>query len=279
MTNISEEELNFGIQMDGAEDKQRIIDLVVENNRKNVLDIGAGTGYIASEIAKRGIKATAVDNFFKVNRLPKPSINFPFYAVKKDIISFLSDITALNGHFERFDCIILSAVLHELSKGDFAVLKYSLSQICTKDCLLIIREPYYEEKEKYYAPFKSAEDMKKACCLIDTEIPSMYKREYGRESKSNREGMLPEEIKKLGLAFAYSYGDDSWEREKLEFRYTFSKQNLIDFCKSVVPEQTAIIFELFDKEYKTYFNKRNISPSILDCIDFTNCLIYTKNSL
>ena len=133
------EELEFGKQMDASPDKKEVADLVIKYKRTNVLDLGAGTGIISKLISEAGIYCTAVDNNFKTEDTKNTS---KLLYVPYDIITFVSSKVRLFEKLDndpetdkqkvntlKYDCIILSAVLHELSKKEFNYLKKNLCKI------------------------------------------------------------------------------------------------------------------------------------------------------
>ena len=134
------EELEFGKQMDASPDKKEVADLVIKYNRKNVLDLGAGTGIISDLIAAAGSKCTAVDNNFKTDDLKCTDI-LEYCPI--DLVDFVKcEIALFENSFkskkDKYDCIILSAVLHELNKKEFNFLKKNLYKIVTDYCIVII---------------------------------------------------------------------------------------------------------------------------------------------
>lgn len=260
------EELNFGRQMDGAEDKQRIVELVVDGKCKNVVDLGAGTGMIAKQISERGIKASAVDSNFKIDGYKNTDL-LTYYPC--DLIKFVAETE------EKFDCIILSAVLHELSREDFNYLKRRLKKIISPDgCMIIIREPYYEKMaDGRVRPFKTKELYKSIPKLIRTLTPDGFENDFINTPKLS-ERKVPDGIRKLNMAFTYSYGKDSWYRELKENRFAFSREELDNFCKKILgADGTKMSYEFFDKDYKKYFADCGYVDGILDSIEYTNCLI------
>lgn len=263
------EELRFGLQMDGAEDKKRIIELVVDGGCRNVVDLGAGTGMIAKQISEHGIKASAVDNNFKVDGYENNDF-ITYYPC--DLIKFVKETE------QKFDCIILSAVLHELSKKDFNFLKNNLKRIANPDgCMIIIREPYYEKlADGRIRPFKTKELQRSIPKLIRTLTPDGFEKTFNETPKLS-ERKVPDGVQKLNMAFTYSYGEESWYREIKENRFAFSKEELDKFCTKILGvDGVQMRYEFFDKDYKKYFHKCGYVDGILDGIEYTNCLIVAK---
>ncbi len=170
------EELQFGKQMDNANDKKRIIELVKNNHCSNVLDLGAGTGIISKQISELKIKTSAVDNNFKINEYQ--NTNFLSY-YSCNLIEFIKTTK------EKYDCIILSAVLHELSKKEFNYLKKNLYKITNSNkCIIIIREPYYEKMANgQIKPFKNKDVQFTISDLIKVLTPDDFKKDLFKRLK------------------------------------------------------------------------------------------------
>lgn len=270
MPDRRQEELNFGKQMDNAFDKKRIVKLVVDGKCKNVVDLGAGTGMIARQISEFGIKVSAVDLNFKADGIKNTPL-LTYYPC--DLVRFVYNID------EKFDCIILSAVLHELSREDFSLLAKGLKKIADPDgCMIIIREPYFERMpDGRIRPFKTKELQEIIPKIIGISTPDRNREEF-LDTPKKSEISVPNCIKYLNMAFTYSYGADSWYREVKENRYAFSKKVLVSFCKKVLgSDGITFQYEFFDKEYKTYFRECGYADRILDSIEYTNCLIVAKS--
>ena len=83
-----EEELQLGLQMDRSDEKLQLVEKVVKANRKNVLDLGAGTGILSKLISKHKIKCSAVDNNFKVDEYHNDDY-ITYYPV--DLVKFVKN--------------------------------------------------------------------------------------------------------------------------------------------------------------------------------------------
>lgn len=280
------EELEFGRQMDASLDKKAVADLVIKYNKKNVLDLGAGTGIISKLISEAGICCTAVDNNFKIE---SPKNTSKLFYVPYDIITFVSSKVTLFKKLDndleadkqkvntlKYDCIILSAVLHELNKKEFNYLKKNLHKIVTDDCIVIIREPYYQRghsDKRVWLPFTSLEEQNMTMEeIINVTDPGFQKLFNSIKKTSSRR--VPYPIKVLNMAFTYSYGKDSWEREVKEYRYTFSYKALVKFIKRIYTNNVDIIIKTnFDSHYVKHFKACGYSDNILNSIDYTNCTL------
>lgn len=281
------EELEFGKQMDASPDKQEVADLVIKYKRKNVLDLGAGTGIISKLIARAGIECTAVDKNFKIEDEDMTNKGKVLY-VSRDIVSYVkhkvnlfekldntdTDKTLIDSW--KYDCIILSAVLHELSKKEFNYLKKNLHKIMSSDCIVIIREPYYQrwhDDGRIYLPFNSLEEQNMAMEEILNVTDNKFQKLFNNTKKLS-ERKVPYPIKVLNMAFTYSYGKDSWEREVKEYRYTFSYKDLVKFIKGLYKNNFDILIRhKFDKHYTKHFKDCGYSDNILNSIDYTNCTL------
>lgn len=280
------EELEFGRQMDASLDKKAVADLVIKYNRKNVLDLGAGTGIISKLISEAGICCTAVDNNFKIE---SPKNTSKLFYVPYDIITFVSSKVTLFKKLDndleadkqkvnalKYDCIILSAVLHELNKKEFNYLKKNLHKIVTDDCIVIIREPYYQRghsDKRVWLPFTSLEEQNMTMEEIINVTDPGFQRLFNSIKKTSSR-RVPYPIKVLNMAFTYSYGKDSWEREVKEYRYTFSYKALVKFIKRIYTNNVDIIIKTnFDSHYVKHFKACGYSDNILNSIDYTNCTL------
>lgn len=260
------------------DDKLSLIDTILKNKCKNVLDLGAGTALLSKEIASKDIHVDAVDINFKASDLiANDFINY--YPI--DIVSFIM-LNANNCN--KYDCIIFSAVLHELSPKDFDYIKHHLSKIMDKEgCLLIIREPWYSKKDDYYLPFRSKAEQEKAVNDILLHTPTSLRVEYFDKRKLNEtitifKSELPYEIRVLNLAFAYSYGEWSWPREKKESRYAFSYDKLVKWAKFMFNQKAEFTIEskVYNKKYKDYFKNVGYPEDLTDKIYYTNGLLVIK---
>ena len=126
--------IEFGKRMDTAEDKKTLVEYAA--GFKIVLDLGAGTGKIARDIAT-AYKAhvDAVDIQFKDNC--QNSDNVTYYGM--DILEFVRTTKT------KYDCIVMSALLHELDECFLEELFTYLPNIMDTNCRIIIREPFYDD--------------------------------------------------------------------------------------------------------------------------------------
>jgi len=62
-----------------------------------------------------------------------------------------------------------------------------------------------------------------------------------------------------------------------ENRFAFFKKDLKDFCEQVLGKKEIVItYEHFNKNYKPFFESCNYPKTILDNIEYTNCLIVAQ---
>ena len=268
-----QEELRFGLQMDKSPDKHRMIQLVFENHCKRVVDLGAGTGIVAKKISELGIRADAVDINFKCDSYSNTE-RLTYYPT--DLVNFAEKTE------NRYDCIILSAVLHELSPRERRRLQKGLKRIADPTgCMILIREPYYDVRpDGTIRPFISKNSQRSIANEISLLTPQREVKEFMGTKKLST-GLfdrIPWEIRLLGLAFTRAYGTQSWEREKHEYRFAFSKTELERWCQGVLGTQVNFVYETYDKDYKDYFSNVGYTPMVADGIEYTNCLLMAKKN-
>ena len=99
------------------------------NNEKKILEIGCGTGFL-SEVFQTDIKYTGLDlNLARIKIAKKKYPEHKFFATYKDLDN------------NKYDFIILSAIIHHLSDNDFRKLIKLISNYSTKDTGIHIMEP------------------------------------------------------------------------------------------------------------------------------------------
>lgn len=270
-----QEELRFGVQMDKSPDKLRMIGLVHETGCKRVVDLGAGTGIVAKRISMLGIRADAVDINFKCDSYENTD-HLTYYPT--DLVNFVEKTE------NKYDCIILSAVLHELSPRERRRLQKGLKRIADpKGCMILIREPYYDvQPDGTIRPFVSKDSQRSIANEISLLTPQREVREFMATKKLSAGPLdrifnrIPWEVQLLGLAFTRAYGTQSWDREKHEYRFAFSKNELERWCEGILGTQVNFFYETYDKDYKDYFRNVGYTPMIASGIAYTNCLLVAK---
>ena len=266
------EERRFGNRMDAASDKQALIEAA--RGYINVLDLGAGTGMISRAIAAQAeaedyeCHVDAVDLAFKNVENCVDTANVSYYG--QDIKEFL------RAHADkRYDCIILSALLHELTDSYIAGLIDLLGYVMADNCRILIREPFYN---KGFGPIG-----------YENQVPFIFKVEdritagkainfFHQKKLSDAEygnGDHPHNyLDWLNLCFTLSYGEDSWAREQYELRYA----RTLGWCKSYFdfefkPYHKFEAVPVLDKTYRDHFIKAGIPGEAFDLIKYTGMLV------
>lgn len=267
---MDREIVKFGKRMDQAEDKLLLVDYAEGATR--VLDLGAGTGKISRDIAEKwGAHCDAVDLEFKDNCQNSELITY----YSQDINTFLA--TTKN----KYDCVVLSAILHELSDDYIKRMLVLLQDIMLPNCRILIREPFYDT---ILGPVLN-EDLDRFVELVKNNLPAGKAMEFAKTMKLNSglplDIMNFEGIDWVNLCFTISYGDASWEREKYELRYARS----LDWCKQFfnLPRRPFTGFQVFpvlDKTYRRHFINANLPAEAFDLIQYTGMIVvidYSKN--
>jgi len=270
---MKKEIIEFGKRMDLAEDKKTLVEYA--EGATSVLDLGAGTGKIARDIASAyGAKVDAVDIQFKDNC--QNSDNVTYYGM--GIREFLS-ITKT-----KYDCIILSAILHELSDDYLECLTTYLPKVMNTNCRVIIREPFYDET---LGPILK-EDEEAFIKLVKDNLPAGKAIEFFISEKLNAPTCGIQIANRVlgisaldwaNLSFTISYGEQSWEREKNELRYARS----LNWCKNFFnftnrPFTAFQVLPTLDKTYKQHFINANIPGEAFDLVQYTGMIIIVDYS-
>jgi len=267
--------VEFGKRMDAAEDKALLVDYAEGATR--VLDLGAGTGKISRDIAEKwGAHCDAVDIQFKDNCQNTDKVTY--YGMS--IIDFLRTYSN-----KKYDCIILSAILHELDAHTLNFLKEYLPIMMMKNCRILIREPFYDSA---LGPVQK-ENAEKFIDLVSKNVSADKAFEFYFATKLSlgcslfsRQINFASSVDWANLAFTISYGEQSWEREKHEFRYAYS----LDWCKdffnftnkefhdSVVRPFTGFqVYPVLDRTYKQHFINVGIPGEAFDLIQYTGMIV------
>ena len=261
--------VKFYERMDSAQDKKELIEFA--EHCSHVLDLGAGTGAMAKEIAKKyDCRVDAVDKDFRAKVRKSGSSNVIFYGMS--IKEFLREYSA--GH--TYDCIIFSGVLHELNNEDLQDIQAYLPGLMARNCRILIREPLYDN---YLGPILD-EDSKQFIDLISDSVSIKKAFDYKEASKISEQCFTPgftifrsmndNALFYANLAFTISYGKESWEREKHEYRYARS----IDWAKSffnfhLKPFTGFQIYPVKDTSYRQHFINAGIPGEAFDLIQYT----------
>ena len=261
--------LEFGKRMDAAEDKAMLINYA--KGATSVLDLGAGTGKISRDIAEKwGAHVDAVDLQFKDDYKNTDKISY----FSTDINKFL--VTTKR----KYDCIVLSAILHELSDEYIYQMLSNIQNVMLPNCRILIREPFVDNVLGPVIP----KDLNLFIELVKNKLPAGKTIEFAQTPKLN--SGKPLDINDLigidwvNLCFTISYGDVSWEREKHELRYA----RPLDWCKGVFnfqirPFTGFQVLPVLDKTYKEHFIKAGIPGQAFDLIQYTGMLVVIDYSV
>ena len=266
---MNRELIKFGKRMDQAEDKLVLVDYA--EGSTSVLDLGAGTGKISRDIAEKwGAHVDAVDLEFKDNCQNSELITY----YSQDINTFLA--TTKN----KYDCIVLSAILHELSDGYIGTMLARLQDVMLPNCRILIREPFCDN---ILGPVLN-EDQNRFVELVQNNLPAGKLVEFALTPKLSSERPLDITdligIDWVNFSFTICYGDASWEREKKELRYARS----LDWCKEFFnfPRRPFTGFQAFpvlDKTYRRHFINANLPAEAFDLIQYTGMLVVIDYSI
>ena len=269
---MKREIINFGKRMDQAEDKALLVDYA--EGATNVLDLGAGTGKIARDIAEKwGAHVDAVDIQFKDNCQNSDSVTYYGVGINEFLDTHVDN---------KYDCVVLSAILHELSDEYLEYTLAKLQKVMADNCRILIREPFYDNT---LGPVKGGKDLNRFCALVENHLPAGKAIEFALTKKLHSD--RPLDITDLvgldwvNLAFTISYGPQSWEREKYELRYARS----LNWCKEsfnfpLRPFTGFQVYPVLDKTYRRHFINANIPAEAFDLIQYTGMIVvidYSKN--
>ena len=110
------------------------------------LEIGCGTGWIGHKFAARGMQVDGID--FSEGQLgiarrlatKKGLTNVAYFA--RDLVN-----DSLKGRFERYDAVLVNAVLHHLSESEIELLVGRISQLLAPGGRLYLYEPLAPQRE------------------------------------------------------------------------------------------------------------------------------------
>jgi SAM-dependent methyltransferase len=255
--------IEFGKRMDQAEDKLLLVDYA--EGATEVLDLGAGTGKISRDIAEKwGAHCDAVDLEFKDNCQNSDKITY--YSM--DINEFLATSK------KKYDCIVLSAILHELSDNYLETMFAHLQDRLADNARILIREPFYDTILGPVVP----RDLNTFVDLVKNKLPAGKTIEFAQTPKLNSGSSLNINdlvgIDWVNLSFTISYGDASWEREKQELRYARS----LNWCKGIFnfscrPFTGFQVYPVLDKTYKKHFINAGLPGEAFDLIQYTGMIV------
>jgi len=266
---MNKEIIEFGKRMDQAEDKAMLVDYA--EGATSVLDLGAGTGKISRDIAEKwGAHVDAVDIQFKDNCQNSDSVTYYGMGINE----FL-DYTE-----NKYDCIVLSAILHELSDEYIEDMCAKLQDKMLPNCRILIREPFVDNILGPVIP----KDQNKFVELVKNKLPAGKAIEFALTPKLNSGRTLDVTdligIDWINLSFTLSYGDQAWEREKHELRYA----RQLNWCKGAFnfnrrPFTGFQVYPVLDKTYKTHFINAGIPGEAFDLIQYTGMIVVIDYSV
>jgi len=255
----------FGRRMDTAIDKQEFIDYA--KDCMYVLDLGAGTGKMARELSSKWhVHVDAVDQQFKGDCTVQAGVSY--YGMS--ILEFLTTYTE-----KQYNCIILSAILHELSNFELAQLSILLPKVMAPSCRILIREPFYDD---YLGPV-DWRNKDKLAEIIKSVVPEEKLNEYLRAVKLSTGRPCPvewgdEAVDWANLAFTYSYGEENWSREIHEYRYARSLNWCKDFFNFDTRPYTG--FEVIcrkDEAYRKHFADIGYPEDVFNMLRYTGMTV------
>jgi SAM-dependent methyltransferase len=105
------------------------------------LEIGCGTGWIGHRFAKRGMQVDGLD--FSDGQLEIARRLAAEQAIENNVAYFRRDLVndPLDGRFEKYDSILVNAVLHHLSNAEVDVLMSRVASVLAPGGHLYIYEP------------------------------------------------------------------------------------------------------------------------------------------
>lgn len=217
-----------------------------------VFDLGAGTCVIDQMLLENGFKGKiiAIDHN-KQNIIKHPNLLF----ICDDLIFVLADVLPFVKQCSNV-VIILSAILHELSKKDLSDLAALIKVINRFTCVhMIIREPAITN-----ALIRSTFTVNE---IVEEEDFKTYKSLHKHNKWSNQ-------IAFINYCFVKSYGENSWEREKNEGRFTFTYKEILSFISKCGCKLVGAIFE------KDEFYKDTLPYDMYQKISYTGTLIVSR---
>lgn len=260
----------FGRRMDSSPNKKMIVDFVYHKS-KNVLDLGAGTGKIACDIADAyGCHVDAVDMAFKDDELrDHPLVTYYHQRIQ----DFLEE----NCYEKKYDCIIISAVLHELNDNVAKDIASYLPMVMDEECRIIIREPLWDNG---LGPVLE-KDRDEFIRLVKNALPPEKVQEYMLATKKHLNDTqlfwfagLDDWRDWVNTAFLFSYGKENWEREKHECRFARSLRR----CKEMFDFWDRPVVSMFtktvlDTTYRQHFIDAGIPGEAFDLLKYTTMYV------
>jgi putative AdoMet-dependent methyltransferase len=120
-----------------------VLNILLNNKKPTVLDIGIGTGVICTELHKHGFYITGIDfseEMIKISKEKMPSAKLIQYDFTKGLPEGISD--------EKFDYIISTYAMHHLNDADKIKFIEGLLEILNKDGSIVIGDVGFQTKKK-----------------------------------------------------------------------------------------------------------------------------------
>lgn len=249
--------------------KEQMIKLASHCNY--ILDLGCGRGEVDWAIAKEMGTYTVFDcvdssvtEFAEDYELSKVVEPYRPNFYNMDLVEFVEK----TGH--TYDCIILSAVLHELNSEQMRRLAKSLRRIMRENCTLLIREPLFTHNLiKNKSEFKSI--FSHLALPLHTYLDWM-----AAHKKSERR--VPSVYQCINMLFTLAYGENSWDREKHEHRFAYSLSYIKRWARSVYKKRVHCLYYRYkDCSYYKHFAAAGLPQQALDQLSYTSGLLVVTN--
>lgn len=229
-------------------------------NRKNILDVGSGSGILVEEIRKidKNAKITGIDlNEFAIDTCNKKNIENTTF-LKLSLKELKEEI--INNNKEKFDCIIFSSVLHEFSSYATKDVRYSeipileaiatAKEILEENGIIIIRDGLKETKQNLIElNFKEKKDEK-----FLEKYQTKYHKQIKIEKINDKFYLNAADLKEF--LYTYTWGEKSFEREVKEQFGILSKREWRKILQKNNLKITA--FNTYKEEYIKYLEEKII---------------------
>lgn len=271
---MNEQQEEFSRRMEKSYLKEVMIQKAFEfckgKENAKVLDLGCGNGFMSQRLAKMGIDCTCVDLDF----LGYPQEETEHYhPIKGDMLEVVAQLMK-NGKLD-YDVIILSAVLHEINHDMALSFVQALVKASSKPTRIIIGEHLIMPSTQIQVLNKELwRYFNNKFCKNDELKTSM--KEYWLAPKICEKEFLNQEytIRNLNWAFCYAYGNESWEREKSQMRFTFSWGDITNALEEVGISKRQITYFLYkDPYYKEIFANVGLGE-LYDFLTYTSSCLY-----
>ena len=230
--------------------KYKIVEFILENDFDLVLDLGAGSCVIEQSLLRHKFKGDIIA--IEQNPVTTIKSSRKCKIIQDDIIyGTYCMLKPINKH--KNVCIVLSAILHELSERTLHELETLINLIKGK-VTLYIREPLITDQLIAY-------DCDGVGVVVDDDY-LVY--------KGLHKGQWSEEVTFINYCFLKSYGVDSWGREKKEGRFTFTGDEVAHF----VSECWCIVEDVqFEKDS---FYRKTLPYGLYEKLNYTGSTVIAR---